>query len=154
MVKPVPEGLHTITPSFAVEGCDDAIATYKKVFNAVEKSRAMDPSGKKVWHAQLQIGDSNIFLNDYIPEMGMTRSGGEGMWLYTEEADQMFERAKAANFKVTMEMSDQFWGDRCGQVMDRWGNFWTIAKRVKEMSEADMKKAGEDFAKQQQQKKS
>jgi len=147
MVKPVPEGMHNVTPSFAVEGCADAIEAYKKVFGAVEKTRAMDPSGKKIWHAQLQIGDANLFVNDYMPEMGMNKPGGQGLWIYSEDADQMFERAKAANFKVTMEMSDQFWGDRSGSVMDRWGNNWTIAKRVKEMSMEEMKKAGEEFAK-------
>jgi uncharacterized glyoxalase superfamily protein PhnB len=147
MVKPVPEGMHNVTPSFAVEGCADAIEAYKKVFGAVEKNRAMDPSGKKIWHAQLTIGDANIFVNDYMPEMDMNKPGGQGLWIYSADADQMFERAKAANFKVTMEMSDQFWGDRSGSVMDRWGNNWTIAKRVKEMSEAEMKKAGEEFAK-------
>ncbi len=147
MVKPVPEGMHNVTPSFAVEGCADAIETYKKVFGAVEKSRAMDPSGKKIWHAQLTIGDSSIFVNDYMPEMGMTKPGGQGLWIYSEDAEKMFERAKAANFKVTMEMADQFWGDRTGSVMDRWGNNWTIAKHVKDMSEAEMKKAGEEFAK-------
>ena len=147
MVKPVPEGMHNVTPSFAVEGCADAIETYKQVFGAVEKSRAMDPSGKKIWHAQLTIGDANIFVNDYMPEMGMTKPGGQGLWIYSEDADKMFERAKAEHFKVTMEMTDQFWGDRSGSVMDRWGNNWTIAKRVKEMSMEEMKKAGEEFAK-------
>jgi PhnB protein len=147
MVKAIPEGMHNVTPSFAVEGCAEAIEAYKKVFGAVEKNRAMDPSGKKIWHAQLSIGDSNIFVNDYMPEMGMTKPGGQGLWIYTEDPDKMFEQAKAANFKVTMEMMDQFWGDRSGSVMDRWGNNWTIAKRVKEMSVEEMKKAGEEFAK-------
>ena len=147
MTKAVPEGTRTVTPSFAVEGCAEAIETYKKVFGAVEKNRALDPSGKKIWHAQLAIGDSSIFVNDYMPEMGMTKPGGQGLWIYSEDADQMFERAKAANFKVTMEMADHFWGDRCGQVMDRWGNNWTVAKRVKEMTAEEMKRAGEEFAK-------
>jgi PhnB protein len=147
MVKAVPEGTRTVTPSFTVEGCAEAIEAYKTVFGAVEKSRAMDPSGKKIWHAQLQIGDSSVFLNDYMPEMGMNKPGGEGLWIYSEDADKMFERAKAANFKVTMEMSDQFWGDRTGSFMDRWGNNWTVARRIKDMTPDEMTKAGEEFAK-------
>jgi PhnB protein len=142
-----PQGMQTVTPSFAVEGCAEAIEAYKKVFGAVEKNRAPDPSGKKIWHAHLTIGDSNLFLNDYLPGMGMNKPGGESLWLYVEDADQMFERAKAAGFKVTMPMSDQFWGDRMGSVTDRWGNNWTIAKHVKDMTPEEMQKAGEAFAK-------
>ena len=142
-----PQGMQTVTPSFAVEGCAEAIEAYKKVFGAEEKSRAPDPSGKKIWHAHLTIGDSNLFLNDYFPNMGMTKPGGESLFLYVEDADQMLERARAAGFKVTMEMSDQFWGDRMGAVMDRWGNNWTIAKHIKDLTPDEVQKAGEEFAK-------
>ena len=147
MVKAKPEGMQTVTPSFAVEGCAEAIEAYKKVFGAVEKSRAPDPTGKKIWHAHLTIGDSNLFLNDYAPGMGASHAGGESLWLYAEDADQMFERAKTAGFRVDMPMSDQFWGDRMGVVTDRWGNRWTIAKHIKDMTPEEMRKAGEAFAK-------
>jgi PhnB protein len=147
MPKFKPEGMQTVTPSFAVEGCADAIVAYVKVFGAVEKNRALDPSGKMVWHAHLMIGDSNLFMNDYAPGMGMNSKGGQSLWVYAEDADEMFERAKTAGFKVNMEMSDQFWGDRMGSVMDRWGNTWIIAKHIKDMTPDEMKKAGEEFAK-------
>ena len=32
--------------------------------------KAIDPSGAKVWHAALRIGDSMLFVNDVFPEMG------------------------------------------------------------------------------------
>ncbi len=151
-VKWKPEGMHTVTPSFAVEGCADAIEAYKKVFGAIEKSRAPDPSGKKVWHADLVIGDSHVFVNDYFPEMAAqmgdaVRKGGAGLWLYVENPDEIFERAKAAGWKVLMPMADMFWGDRSGTVMDRWGNQWTLAKRIREMTPDEMRKAGEEAAK-------
>ena len=34
MVKAVPEGMHTITPQLAIDGCDQAIDWYKKAFGA------------------------------------------------------------------------------------------------------------------------
>ncbi len=149
-VKWKPEGIHTITPSFGVEGCAAAIEAYKKVFGAVEKERYPDPTGKKIWHAALTIGDSTLYLTDLFPEMGgPAKSGGQSFWLYVEDADGTFERAKAAGFEVRMPMADQFWGDRSGSVMDRWGNQWTIAKRVKEMTPEEIREAGEELARRQ-----
>ena len=69
-VRPIPEGMHSVTPQLTLKGCSEAIEFYKKAFGAVEISRAIDPSGTKVWHAALRIGDSMIFCNDDFPEMG------------------------------------------------------------------------------------
>ena len=42
-VKAVPEGMHTITPQLAIDGCAKAMEWYKKAFGAEETSRAPDP---------------------------------------------------------------------------------------------------------------
>ena len=60
-VEPVPKGYHTITPSIIVHDGAAAIEFYKKGFNAKEKGRALGPGGK-IWHAELQIGDSRVIL--------------------------------------------------------------------------------------------
>jgi hypothetical protein len=70
MAKGIPEGLHSVTPAMTIDGCAEAIEFYKKAFGAVEIDRAPDPSGKKIWHAQIRIGNSAIFVNDVFPEMG------------------------------------------------------------------------------------
>jgi PhnB protein len=145
-VKAVPEGLHTITPQLTVEGAAEAIELYKKAFGAEEISRALDPSGKKVWHCDLRIGNSAFFINDAMPEMGGPAHGTD-LWVYTEKADELFKRAADAGLKVVMPMTDQFWGDRTCTLQDRWGNKWMLARRVKELTPEQMKKAGEEFAK-------
>jgi len=130
MVKAVPEGTHTVTPSFAVEGCADAIETYKKVFGAMEKSRALDPSGKKIWHADICIGDSHVFLSDFMPEMGGRRETAS-VWLYLEDPDATFKKATDAGFKALMPMADMFWGDRYGMLKDPFGVGWSIGAPLK-----------------------
>src|SRR5688572_17258444 len=60
-VKPIPEGHHTITAQLSVERAAEAIEFYKKAFGAEEVTRAIDPGGKKVWHAALRIGSSVLF---------------------------------------------------------------------------------------------
>src|SRR5678815_137600 len=115
MAKPIPEGLRTLTPSLTVEGAAEAIEFYKRAFGAEERNRAMDPTGTKVWHAELRIGNSVIFVNDTAPEMGATPSFSS-LWIYTADADAAFERAVKAGAQVTMPMADMFWGDRVGML--------------------------------------
>jgi uncharacterized glyoxalase superfamily protein PhnB len=151
-VKPVPEGFHTVTPAITVEGCAEAIETWKKAFGAEETTRAPDPSGKKIWHAALRIGDSMIFTSDAAPEMGNQASKTK-LWLYLENVDSAFKRAVAAGCTATMQPADMFWGDRMGTVTDRWGNQWTLAQHVKDMTPAEMKKAQDEFVAQMQKQK-
>ena len=39
MVKPIPEGYHSVTPYLVVDGAADAIDFYKQAFGAEEKFR-------------------------------------------------------------------------------------------------------------------
>ena len=68
-VKPIPDGMHSLTPHLVCAGAADAMAFYKKAFNAVELSRLPGPQGK-LMHASMRIGDAVFMLNDEFPEMG------------------------------------------------------------------------------------
>ena len=45
-VKPIPDGMHTVTPHLICAGAAEAIEFYKKAFNAVELGRMAGPQGK------------------------------------------------------------------------------------------------------------
>lgn len=152
MVNPIPDGFHTLTPSLTLEGAAEAIEFYKRAFGAEERSRALDPSGTKVWHAEMRIGNSVFFVNDTAPEMGATPSF-TSLWIYVAEADAAFDRAVKAGAQVTMPMADMFWGDRLGMLVDRWHIRWTIAKRVKNLSPAELKTAQDTFVTRMAQQK-
>jgi PhnB protein len=143
-VQPVPAGYHTITAQLSIDGAAGAIDFYKRAFAAVVVDQAPDPSGQKVWHASLRIGDSMIFVNDVFPDMGGEPSRSS-MWLYVPDCDAWLERAVAAGARQTMPPSDMFWGDRMGQVVDPFGQKWTIAMRVKNMTSEEEKAAAEAF---------
>jgi uncharacterized glyoxalase superfamily protein PhnB len=146
-VKAVPEGLHTITPALAVEGAAQAMEFYKRAFGAEEVMRAPDPSGQKIWHAQMRIGSSAFFINDSFPEMG-GKALPQRMWIYTEGVDQLWKRATDAGCQVKMPIGDMFWGDRVGTVVDKWGNEWTLAQHMKDLTPAEMQKAQDEFVAQ------
>jgi PhnB protein len=139
-VKPIPEGYRTITAQLSIEGASKAIEFYKKAFAAEEIDRAMDPSGEKIWHAALRIGDSMIFVNDVFPNMGGAQSQSS-MWLYVNDTDAWFKRAVDAGARVGMPPGDMFWGDRMAQVVDPFGQKWTMATHVKDVSPSEMQEA-------------
>jgi PhnB protein len=150
--KPIPEGYHTITPYVTVRGAARAIEFYKRAFGASEKGVMKGPDGK-VRHAELRIGDSIIMLGDEFPELGALSpqsTGGTGMGLhvYTEDVDTAFDRAVKAGAVVEMPVSDMFWGDRYGKLVDPFGHKWSIATHKRDVSMEEMKAAQEEFMKQ------
>ena len=147
-VSPIPHGYHTITAHLFVDGAAAAIEFYKRAFAAEEIDRAADPSGQKIWHAALRIGDSMLFVNDVFPEMGGGQSQSS-LWLYVPDVDASFKRAVDAGAKAAMPPADMFWGDRMAQVADAFGQKWTIATRLKNMTPDEMKAAQDSFLAQQ-----
>jgi uncharacterized glyoxalase superfamily protein PhnB len=62
-VKPIPDGMRTVTPHLVCAGAADAIEFYKRAFKAEEVMRLPGPDGK-LMHAQIRIGDSAVMLVD------------------------------------------------------------------------------------------
>lgn len=143
-VNPIPQGYHTITAQLFIEGASKAIEFYQKALGAEVVDKAMDPSGAKVWHAALRVGNSMLFVNDVFPEMGNTPSQS-ALWLYVADADASFKRAVDAGAKATLPPTDMFWGDRMGQAIDPFGQKWVFATRTKNLTPDEMKKAEQEF---------
>jgi PhnB protein len=152
MAKAIPEGMRSVIPCVTVKECAKAMDLWKKAFGAEEMDRAPDPSGQKIWHASLRIGDSVVFCNDEMPNMGVAATPVR-LWLYLDNVDAAFERATKAGCKPGMPPADMFWGDRMGQVTDPWGNNWTLATHTRDMTHAEQKKAQEEFVAQMQKQK-
>lgn len=68
-IKPIPDGMHTVTPHLICAGAAEAIEFYKNAFNAEELARLPGPDGKLL-HALLRIGDSHVMLADECPDWG------------------------------------------------------------------------------------
>ena len=143
--RAVPEGLHTVTPALTLDDATKAIDWYKRAFGAEEKSRAVGPDGK-ILHAEISIGNSHIMLHDAMTGARSAKSlGGSpiGLWVYVEDADALYQRATSAGAKAADgpmgKLQDQFWGDRCGTVIDPEGYMWTIATRKEDLTPDEMK---------------
>jgi len=143
-VKPIPDGMHTLTPHLVCAGAADAIEFYKKAFGAVEESRLPGPDGK-LMHAQVRIGDSPLMLTDEAPQWGSLgpkalNGSPVVIHIYTEDVDATVAQAAAAGAKVTMPVSDMFWGDRYGQLEDPFGHRWSVATHKRDVKPEDYAK--------------
>lgn len=143
-INPIPEGFHSLTPYLIVDNGAAAIEFYKKAFNAVQLMRFDMPDGK-IAHAEMKIGNSPLMLGDECPEMN-NRSpkafGGSPMSLvlYVENADGVFNQAVSLGAKALKPMTDQFYGDRSGCIIDPFGHMWTISTHIEEVSEEEVLK--------------
>jgi uncharacterized glyoxalase superfamily protein PhnB len=150
-VKPIPDGMHAVTPHLVVGGAADAIAFYKKAFGAVEESRLPGPGGKLL-HAMIRIGGSAIMLTDEFPEWGSfgpkaLKGTPVTIHLYVDDADAFAARAVKAGAKLTMPLADMFWGDRYGIVEDPFGHRWSIGTHVRDVTQAQMVEGMKQMAK-------
>lgn len=152
MIKPIPEGYHTMTPALMFKDTRKAIAFYKKAFGAQEKTLLDGPDGK-VMHAELQIGDSIFMLGEEHPAMPEHKSaeskanaGCFSLNLYVPDADAAFQKAVAAGAKAVERPKDAFWGDRYGRVLDPFGYSWGILTHVKDLTPEQIQKGAAEWA--------
>ena len=147
--KPVPDGYHTITPQLTLDNAAQTIEWYKKALGATELSRSAGPDGK-IMHAELRVGDSRFMVNDTMPgAKGPKAFGGSpaSLWVYVNDSDALFNRAVAAGATVQMPLADQFWGDRCGAIVDPEGYSWTIATRKEDLTPEELDQRAQEFFK-------
>ena len=149
-VKPIPEDFATVTPSLIFRDTNRAIDFYKKAFGAKVRMNMPGPDGK-IMHAEIQIGDSILFLADEMMGNKSAENLGAapvGFYLYVDNADQAFQTAIRAGGKEKYPVSDMFWGDRMGALEDPFGYTWTLATHTKDLSPDEMKRAQDEWFKQ------
>ena len=151
-VNPIPEEVHTITPHIICDDAAAAIEFYRNAFGAEEVCRMPGPDGKSVMHAELKIGDSMLYMCQACPEMGAKSPkdiGGSAvtMHMYVADVDAAFDRAVKAGAEVTTPVTDMFWGDRYGRLLDPFGHHWSLASRIEIVSpEECSKRAAEQMS--------
>ncbi len=137
-VKPIPEGMHSLTPHLVCDGAAAAIEFYKRAFDAVEILRMPSADGK-LMHAMIRIGDSMLMLVDEFPGMGARGPktiGGSPVTIHLAVADAAatVRQAVAAGATVKMPVTDMFWGALYGVLEDPFGHSWSVATQIRDLS--------------------
>ena len=148
-VSAIPKDYHSITPALTCKGAAKAIYFYKEAFGAKEISRMEIPGGM-IGHAELQIGDSKIFVSDEFPGMSAgpdsnSKVPSSYLFIYTEDVDTVYNQAVSAGCTATMPLQNQFWGDRYGKVSDPFGHHWGLAQHVEDVSHEEMDRRAKEW---------
>lgn len=142
--QPIPDTYRRITPALVVQGAAEALAFYAEVFEATERMCFPGPGGT-IAHAEIQIGDSVVVVEDESPEMG-TKAPPQGgvagspsfLFIYVEDVDAVVARAVKLGAELRRAPQDQFYGDRDGYIVDPFGHGWTIATHVEDVEPEEM----------------
>jgi PhnB protein len=137
-------GAHTLNAYITIKGCNEAIEFYKKAFGAKERGRIVMPNGF-IAHAEVEIEGSLLMMWDENVEWGSvspTTLGGNPvtLGLYVQDVDAVFKQAVDAGATLVQPVTDTFYGDRSGVVMDPFGYKWLIATHKEDVSFEEMKK--------------
>src|SRR2546423_1386430 len=135
-VKPIPDGYHTITPILVNEDADRVLEFMKNVFGATEVFMSRRPDGK-IWHAEVQIGDSRLMMGDAKDDI---KGYPSGLNLYVDDVDATYKRALDAGGKSLREPATQFYGDRSAGVADPAGNSWWISTHVEDVPPEELER--------------
>ncbi|MPZ62753.1 MAG: VOC family protein [Propionibacteriales bacterium] len=152
--KPIPDTYRRVTPSLVVQGAAKALQFYAEVFQATERMRFPGPGGT-IAHAEIEIGDSVLIVEDESPEMGTKAPPAGGvdgtpsfLFVYVEDVDQVVERAVELGASLKRPPEDQFYGDRDGYIVDPFGHAWTIATHVEDVDADELMRRLAEFQKQ------
>jgi PhnB protein len=143
MPRNPPEGYPRVMPYLLYEDSDAALDFVTSAFGFTEKFRMTDDDGR-VNHAEVELGDGVIMLgtpgSDY---KNPKRLGGktQSVYVYVDDVDAHYEKAKAAGAKIVREPEDQFYGDRNYGVEDPEGHEWYFGTHVRDVSPEEMQAA-------------
>jgi PhnB protein len=145
-----------LIPYLVVSDAASAIEFYKNAFGAVELTRHHAGESDRISHAHLVINGGSIMLSDDFSGMMGGKSmtpealGGSPITLHLAlaDVDSFWARAVGAGAAVTMELADQFWGDRYGQILDPFGHKWSLGQQKVQRTEEEIQLASNAFFKE------
>ena len=142
--NPIPGDDRRVTPCLVVQGAAKALEFYAEVFGATERMRFPGPGGT-VAHAEIQIGDAVVIVEDENPYTGTTAPPAGGLagtpvfqFIYVEDVDAVVAHAVELGATLRRAPENQFYGDRDAFITDPFGHAWTVASHVEDVSPDEM----------------
>ena len=142
--SPIPGSYRRVTPCLTVRGAEKALEFYAAAFGATERMRTPGPGGT-IAHAEIEIGDSVIIVEDEDPQRGTKAPPATGLegtpvyqFIYVEDVDATVQKAVDLGASLVRAPLDQFYGDRDGFLVDPFGHGWTVGSHVEDVSPEEM----------------
>ena len=144
MVSNPPVDMPRITPHLFYDDVGAAVDWLSNAFGFPVRLRMTDDTGKVV-HGELEVGPDSLVmlgLTEENPDWESPRTFGgkvtQRLYIFVDDVDGHYERAKKGGAIIHREIGDQFWGDRCYECIDPEGHRWKFAQHLFEMVDLDV----------------
>jgi len=130
-----------VTPYLLYEDVAGALDWLTRAFGFRERMRIPGPDGK-VGHAEMELADGIIMMGCPGPQYQNPKRVGhvtQNLYVYVDDVDKHFEKAKKEGATILEEPKDQFYGDRRYGAVDLEGHHWYFAQHVRDVALEDMK---------------
>ena len=141
--------IKSVTPYLMFDGtAEKAIQLYESAFGAKAEgiTRFGDTPGEahgktpeernRIMNATLHLGSAQVMLSDGMPGKGMPTESNVHVALDFDDVDDMTKKFEAlsAGGKVTMPLTDTFWGAHFGMLTDAYNIRWMFNCDIKKKS--------------------
>lgn len=139
----LPKGYQNVIPYLVCEDVRGLMKFLQEVFSAKVEGQPMEePGSDRIKHAEVVIGNSHVMMGGATKEHPPIPMS---LYVYVEDADEVYKRAIKAGASSIMEPVDMFYGDRHGGVKDKWGNQWWMATHIEDLSWEELKVRSEKY---------
>ncbi|HZU21141.1 MAG TPA: VOC family protein [Gaiellaceae bacterium] len=129
----------SITPYLLYSSCEDALDFLHRAFGFEEVLRYVGEQGY-VNHAEMRLDGVPIFMGNPGPGYRNPRELGQetvGIYVEVDDADAVYERARAAGAEILAEPRDEDYGHRRFTARDPEGHHWFFAHVIAEPEAED-----------------
>jgi PhnB protein len=126
-IMKIPEGYLPVMPYLVVSDAQKFIEFAKSIFSAILRYEQPRSEEGVIMHAELQIQQAVIMFCDATEEY---RPCTAGMFLYLDNADEIYERAVDGGLKILIGLEDRSYGRGFG-FEDEWNNQWWVNTPLK-----------------------
>ncbi len=129
----IPPRASAVTPYLVVPADGRAALDWYQSALGAELESVMEGPGGAIMHAEIRLGDSQIYLSQEFPGPGgyvspATLKGTTvSIHAYVPDVDAAFAKAIKAGATEIQPPTDQFWGDRHSVVLDPFGHRWGLS---------------------------
>ena len=135
--QPKPADMSWITPALTVRDVNKAMDFYTSNFG-FEKGETMPDSHGKIVHGAMRYQGSVVIMLGLEGAFGCKSKSPASskndcpinLYVYCDNVDELFDKAKKAGANIVSQLTDMFWGDRTAQFSDIDGYQWTFATNV------------------------
>lgn len=138
-----------LTPHIVVSDADAAATWYVLAFGAEERGRVPLPGGG-VMAVELVVGETSLHVANEFPDAGVVSPATIGgtatvLQIQTDDAEALWSQALDAGAEVRHELTDQFWGERHGQLVDPFGHRWNIAQHLRDVTPEELERGAAEM---------